>query len=526
MGDARTEHLLLAARKVRSMRQANDAIGRLTLAELQRGGVLGPDGGLGYSEGYGAALDEYVDELDSDAEDQKPYIGSGGASASRRGKRAGQTTPLLPRVKRSGKRSVPPPTTPRSGRTPHGMPPQTTPGGSNFVDLLRAAEMATRPDTPSPDPKQLPPVPFSAMSATRSTTRPREDSLSPGGSPVKRQRMAPPTSFWDRTKRSSPMTGEDTASSQAGLGEESALDILAQASQLDEAQTDDSQPVAGQAPTSTRYGGLVGPEDRWAASPAGLAPAIDLRSGPPPQMPPSFSGVERSYPHSQPLPQHPPTPGISATPTARPRGPSFAAETRTPVMRRYSASQSQFETPFDETSSQMHRSSPPSGSGREGGHPPSSTYASPTGGAVPGLGKFTHLTSNMPARRVRSPYLKWTQEEDELLARAVEKYGEKWDLVSKGVPTRSYHQVRQRWLRKTGAFDKKPPPTPGSGLGPNGGGGRGGEEGAGMVVPKQEPGLMRMDEAGDEDEDGSPTPVTGGGGGQGGVRQEELREQV
>ena len=45
--------------------------------------------------------------------------------------------------------------------------------------------------------------------------------------------------------------------------------------------------------------------------------------------------------------------------------------------------------------------------------------------------------------------------QDELLARAVAQYGEKWDMVSKGVPTRSYHQVRQRWLRRTGAFDKK-----------------------------------------------------------------------
>jgi hypothetical protein len=35
-------------------------------------------------------------------------------------------------------------------------------------------------------------------------------------------------------------------------------------------------------------------------------------------------------------------------------------------------------------------------------------------------------------------------DQDELLARAVAIHGEKWDLVSKGVPTRSYHQVRQR----------------------------------------------------------------------------------
>ena len=53
MGDARAEHLLLAAKKVRSMRNAGSAVGRLTLEELQRHGVIGPEGGVGYSEGYG-----------------------------------------------------------------------------------------------------------------------------------------------------------------------------------------------------------------------------------------------------------------------------------------------------------------------------------------------------------------------------------------------------------------------------------------------------------------------------------------
>jgi hypothetical protein len=39
-------------------------------------------------------------------------------------------------------------------------------------------------------------------------------------------------------------------------------------------------------------------------------------------------------------------------------------------------------------------------------------YQSPQGGGgVPGLGKYVHLSSSMPARRVRSPYLKWTIEE-------------------------------------------------------------------------------------------------------------------
>jgi hypothetical protein len=72
--------------------------------------------------------------------------------------------------------------------------------------------------------------------------------------------------------------------------------------------------------------------------------------------------------------------------------------------------------------------------------------------------------------------------QDELLARAVAQHGEKWDMVSKGVPTRSYHQVRQRWLRKNGAFDKKP--------------------------PASSLGLQQVSAMSDEtdDEDGTPTP--------------------
>lgn len=68
-----------------------------------------------------------------------------------------------------------------------------------------------------------------------------------------------------------------------------------------------------------------------------------------------------------------------------------------------------------------------------------------------------HRISNGPSRRyvpsrlrcnvliVEARMIKLIREQqDELLARAVAIHGEKWDLVSKGVPTRSYHQVRQR----------------------------------------------------------------------------------
>ena len=69
MGDARSEHLLLAARKVRSMRQENSTVGMLTLSELQRSGVVGPEGGLGYSEGYGHEVGQVESDDESDFEE-------------------------------------------------------------------------------------------------------------------------------------------------------------------------------------------------------------------------------------------------------------------------------------------------------------------------------------------------------------------------------------------------------------------------------------------------------------------------
>ncbi|KAM0745593.1 hypothetical protein T439DRAFT_177289 [Meredithblackwellia eburnea MCA 4105] len=50
-------------------------------------------------------------------------------------------------------------------------------------------------------------------------------------------------------------------------------------------------------------------------------------------------------------------------------------------------------------------------------------------------------------KRVRSPYLKWNLSEDELLVKSIIAHGQRWDLVAAGVPTRTYHQCRQRWLR-------------------------------------------------------------------------------
>ncbi len=400
MGDARTEHLILAARKVRSMRMKDDRIGRLTLDELQRGGVVGPDGGVGYMEGYGETIEEEeeYDDEDSDLEEIKPNMETG-----RKGKFG--TTPLLPRAKRSSKRSLPPPTTPRSKQA--SRPQTTTPGGSNFNDLLRAAEMATRPSTPTPPAGKVLPPSSITFSATRSTNHGMEPGLSERGSPVKRARRDPPPA-WNETRLDE--IRQEEPASEAGLD---ALDLLAQASQLDVAQSQDPDI---ELPPSQISGGS-------------LAPAIDLRSS---GLDPLENESEAAYGYDR------GSSVVTATPQYRPRALSNASEMHTPSRRR----ESNDETPYP-------RYSPPSSVIRgerdfQSHDPPPGAYASPTGAAVPGLGKYVHLTSSMPARRMRSPYLKWSVEEDELLARAVALHGEKWDLVSKGVPTRSYHQVRQR----------------------------------------------------------------------------------
>lgn len=178
------------------MRAQHPEIGMLTLDELKRHGVVGPAGGIGYSEGYGGVLEASSEDEESDEdEDRKPNIGvSPRKNIANRGKKSHSVTntPLLPRAKKSGKKNLPPmPTTPR-GRNSQatGPPPTTTPGGSNFNDLLRAAEMATRPQTPTRSTGTEVHAPMSAMSATR--TRMREESGSERGSPVKKARTVPP----------------------------------------------------------------------------------------------------------------------------------------------------------------------------------------------------------------------------------------------------------------------------------------------------------------------------------------------
>ena len=55
--------------------------------------------------------------------------------------------------------------------------------------------------------------------------------------------------------------------------------------------------------------------------------------------------------------------------------------------------------------------------------------------------------STSTEKRPRSPYLRWEIAEDEALVNAILQNGQRWELVAQAVPSRTYHQCRQRWLR-------------------------------------------------------------------------------
>lgn len=425
LGDARAEHILLAARKVRSMRAADDKIGRVSLDELKRGGVVGPSGGVGYAEGYGETIAD--DIRGEEREEEAPFAGEEEDElfdedelrpiATSKG-RSRPANSLLPRPKKGGKARQPP-TTPKTARV---AAPTTTPGGSNFNDLLRAAELATRPATPSPDRERAAQMSLSNVSASRSTTRGGHGFADELGIPSKT-----PGHAWTPGRRSSDLVGDAGADAAeidldrtprtlfhtprqadrrtSAEHEESALDILAQASQLGASQEAGSSQLG----SASRLGGVMAsPSDTLSSGAEGaLAPAIDLRRSPTSstaqvqQIDPSLTSTPR-------IPQSPSAPRPAETPKSHKRRLSTAMEFATPSRKVPASSQ---DTPFNVSPSVR---SPPSSAARSESaimELPISAYASPTGATVPGLGKYVHLTSNMPARRIRSPYLKWTVEE-------------------------------------------------------------------------------------------------------------------
>lgn len=183
--------------------------------------------------------------------------------------------------------------------------------------------------------------------------------------------------------------GFPTEDTEEAERDPSALDLLAQASQLDVAQGDTPEADAGTGPAKPDSTPLASSTTKSSSSNT-LEPAIDLH-------PSSTPRTEPPRP-LEPVSSQPPQP--LTTPQARPRNLSNASELQTPAQRLLYPMES--PGPFDD--SHQHQYPPAT-------DPPPGSFASPTGATVPGLGKYVHLSSSMPARRVRSPYLKWTVEE-------------------------------------------------------------------------------------------------------------------
>lgn len=439
MGDARTEHLLLAARKVRAMRATDDRVGRLTLDELKKGGVIGPDGGLGYSEGYGGITfdgDEDDDEGESEIEDKPSFAIpdrrnsiTGGKGKSRFG--GPPPTPGLP-TKKSHHKKKQPPSTPGASKSTSRQP-LTTPGGSNFSDLLRAAELATRPGSPTGVSRPL------NTSATRSTNYP---SQSREETPVEEQgphKKARKDASWKRGRPMEERRGDDdedaegeadvvTPEGRDGKGgvDKSALDLLLQASQIDSPEGSSGKGKEKEKSLSHIQLPTLAPPLELRQSNQILDHMIDPSLADLPRQPQGRT-TANATPYA---PATSSTPAL-ATPRQRPRGLSNASvlngETDTPARNNWASLYQ--DSPFDEG---LHAFSPPlvakrerfssisgmgglngngDGASGSGENMTAPAFNSPTGGTVPGLGKYVHLTNSMPARRMRSPYLKWTVEE-------------------------------------------------------------------------------------------------------------------
>ncbi|PWZ03409.1 hypothetical protein BCV70DRAFT_209739 [Testicularia cyperi] len=85
--------------------------------------------------------------------------------------------------------------------------------------------------------------------------------------------------------------------------------------------------------------------------------------------------------------------------------------------------------------------SPAQGSKASSSNPGSGTRSVGGGGGTEGR---SFGGNQNPEKRL--PYVRWTAEEDSKLRSAIKEHGQRWELISRAVGTRSYHQCRQRYL--------------------------------------------------------------------------------
>ncbi|CDZ98775.1 homeodomain-like containing protein [Phaffia rhodozyma] len=505
LGDARSEHLLLAARRLRTLRAKDPEIGlirtedyvtnRLEAPIVDRNGsrFIREGAGVGGEDVWGVE-DEFDGWLGSAAggrQDKTPRTLGRGRAGNGKGRKpngvvntpstvprpttttsVGKSigTPLeIPVRQAVEQRSFPTPTTTQSG-DPNGTPkakkdlftPRSVgpPSGATFDDLLMAVHTLSQPLT----------VESAGLDGERKVAGSDDhpsSSSSGAGSPL---------------HASIRLGGLLGSSSGSGMGQngQSARYGSTHPRQGAESEDENNQRQDQSRVSSIRSGSIdttpsSGSSHSFSSPPnaqAILEPAFQFRPDPPTESTPHLpytSALPRFLPYQTPIQLshlvNSSPGGIASSPVLRQAGDKHMALSAIPMRVREEQVESSEGEDEEDTEVEVNRTQRDSSRAQNQAQRQALITSASALSSSPSLkdgknAKAWELTAaGMPARRVRSPYLKWSIREDELLARGVAKYGQKWDLVSKTVPTRSYHQCRQRWLRKLGVFDNKPSPS-------------------------------------------------------------------
>lgn len=444
LGDAKAEHLLLAAKRLRTLRQRQPDIGLYSNPEAEECASTDAERAADKVRKHSAS-----DSYDGSGSESTHKIKRGGRG---KGKKtlaaaavAAAATVIDPSTRAEGEDEgedlqssssiVPPPRTPMvkarskktSATTPRLTSSTVTPGGSNFDDLLLAAQsVLSRPEvSTAPPTSDARDADFSAASEESDTSEPSAHHL--GDSP-KRRRLLPSVSslsVWVPGQSPHLSAGTLSAPAMMSTGEmhASALDLLALASfgspaavidpnylqrQQEEAARDFPTPRA----SSSRLGGLLGssgvPQDAPSSSittASALEPAFVLR----PHVTSDSISTDQYF----------------SEPTSLATSPHLAQSPFTPGRSASSHRVPTLEQPaFEEDSSPVQNLPPSSIPHRltfdaESQPDASSSSSTPTHSSPPKsvVGQSPAASGSEPLKRIRSPYLKWTPEEDELLAR-------------------------------------------------------------------------------------------------------------
>jgi hypothetical protein len=401
LGDARTEHLLLASRRLRTLQRTNPDAGLLRSADFASAGfeppslaALAPAQPPSERERAGGAFERRIGSVSGPSgggeEKPTPKTKAGGGRGKGKKTLVGQGASLSS--------SMPPPQTP-SARTRQKLTVETSPAaltpGASFDDLLFAARVCGRSSLDTNPPMSTSRDDNGENPSSDDLEEPSFPAANIGDSP-KRRRVAPSS-----TSSASWVPGDRPPQPDLpflpGM-HASALDLLALASfgspaavvgpnHLQQQQQQPPAPIA----SSSRLGGLLGSGGHpTSASPSlpssdGLEPALILQSRhhQPPLSP-------QSYQYHQP-------PNLHHTPS------SFAYSAPYPSSYNQHSYHQAYSSPgYDQSPSSDNYVQPSSTSHAA---PLAPAFSSPPKqAALNKLGSAAIMSE--PAKRIRSPYLK------------------------------------------------------------------------------------------------------------------------